>query len=259
MSKLNFSKSKFSRFISSKGFYVALVVCLVGASAATWLAVDRTITGIERGNSEMLQNKQVFENPPLLEEVETKQPSIPQEPVRPKQESSASQPSSSTSSSLSEEPSKPAVQSKTSEPQQTSPKLTYALPIKGDIIKQYSDGELVKNITLGDWRTHDGMDIYAEKGSDICAAADGTVVEVKDDPLWGTIVIIDHADGVQTHYCGLHKNVAVAVGDTVLVKQAIGKLDGVPCEISDKSHLHFAMRRDGVWINPMEIFAPGQS
>ena len=259
MSKLNFSKSKFSRFISSKGFYVALVVCLVGASAATWLAVDRTITGIERGNSEMLQNKQVFENPPLLEEVETKQPNVPQEPVRPKQEPSASQPSSSTSSSLSEEPSKPAVQSKTSEPQPASPKLTYALPIKGDIIKQYSDGELVKNITLGDWRTHDGMDIYAEKGSDICAAADGTVVEVKDDPLWGTIVIIDHADGVQTHYCGLHKNIAVAVGDTVLVKQAIGKLDGVPCEISDKSHLHFAMRRDGVWINPMEIFAPGQS
>ncbi|MGI6403425.1 MAG: peptidoglycan DD-metalloendopeptidase family protein [Oscillospiraceae bacterium] len=259
MSKLNFSKGKFSRFISSKGFYVALVVCLVGASVATWLAVDRTITGIERNNDQMLQNRQVFENPPLLEEVETKQPSIPQEPVKPKQESSVSQPSSSTSSSLSEEPSKPAVQSKTSEPQPTSPKLTYALPIKGDIIKQYSNGELVKNITLGDWRTHDGMDIYAEKGADICAAADGTVVEVRDDPLWGTVVVIDHADGIQTHYCGLHKNVAVAVGDTVLVKQAIGKLDGVPCEISDKSHLHFAMRKDGAWINPMEVFAPDQS
>ncbi len=143
-----------------------------------------------------------------------------------------------------------------STPQATSPRLTYVLPIRGDVIQQYSDGELVKNPTLSDWRTHDGMDIYAEKGADICAAADGTVSEVRNDPLWGTVVVIDHADGMQTQYCGLHQNVAVAPGDTVTAKQAIGKLDGVPCEIADRSHLHFAMRKENAWVNPMDIFAP---
>lgn len=255
MSKLRFSKGRFSRFMSSKGFYVALVVCLAGASVATWLAVDRTITGIERNNSEILERTQPSV-PPLLEEAETKQSDIPQESAPPRAESSVSQPSSPTSSSSSEEQSERTETSAPSTQPETLPKLTYALPVRGDIIQQYSGGELIKNTTLGDWRTHDGMDIYAEKGADICAAADGTVRQIKSDPLWGTVVVIDHADGVESHYAGLHKTLAVAEGDSVTVRQAIGKLDGVPCEISDKSHLHFAMRRDGAWIDPMAIFAP---
>ncbi len=222
MSKLNFSKGKFSRFMSSKGFYLALVVCLVGASVATWLAVDRTITGIERGNTDLLQQQEAQQPaPPFTEEVEQKQPNVPQQ-TAPRAQSSApsvSQPSSSTSSSSAEEPAQPTVASAPSTPQATSPTLTYVLPIRGDVIQQFSDGELVKNPTLSDWRTHDGMDIYAEKGADICAAADGTVAEVRNDPLWGTVVVIDHADGMQTQYCGLHQNVAVTPGDAVSAKR----------------------------------------
>lgn len=265
MSKLKFSKGKFNRFISSKGFYIALVVCLVGAGVATWVAVDRTITSIEQNNNDMLQNRMEQPAPPFLEEVETKQPNVPQESsalpelvVRPepgKAESSESLPSSSTSSSSPEEPSKSAEASVPSTPQPTSPKLTYALPVKGDVIQTYSDGELRKNTTLGDWRTHDGVDIAADKGADICAVADGQVTEVRHDPLWGTVVIIDHADGVQSQYCGLHKNVAVAQGDAVLVGQALGKLDGVPCEINEKSHLHFAARRENAWVDPIKVIA----
>ena len=37
----------FAKFISGKGFYLALALCLAGAGAAAWVAVDKTIDNIE--------------------------------------------------------------------------------------------------------------------------------------------------------------------------------------------------------------------
>ncbi|MDR2909624.1 MAG: M23 family metallopeptidase [Oscillospiraceae bacterium] len=249
MSKMNFSRGKFSRFISSKGFYVALAICLVGASAATWMAVDRTLGDIENQNNQMLQQDQPFADFPQVEDVEQNVPDVP----NPLPDPSVWQPSSSTSSLPSEEPSAQSEQSEPSTEPAESPRLVYALPIRGDVISAYSNGELIRNITLGDWRTHDGMDIYAAKGEDICAAADGTVAEIRNDALWGTVVVLNHADGNQTLYCGLAPTLPVAVGDQVTAREAIGKLDGVPCEISEESHLHFAIRNEGKWLDPMAV------
>ena len=247
MSKLSFSGGKFSKFLTSKGFYVAIAVCLIGAGTATWLAVDRTITGIENSNNQIIQNENQFAEFPPLEEAEKKQEGI----IIPKPSAPAS--SSSTAPSSSE----PATKSTTkSEQPEASPKsltLAYSLPVTGNIINQYSAGELVKNITLGDWRTHDGVDIAAEKGADVFAAADGVVSSVRSDPLWGTVITIDHADGRQTIYCGLDSVVPVKVGENVLSHQAIGKIDIIPCESGDESHLHFAMKQSGAWIDPLSV------
>lgn len=251
MKKMNFSKKKFGN--SSKGFYVAAAICLVGAGAATWLAVDRTITGIERNNSQIIEDENRFSDFPSAEEteqnVEQKTSGIPIE----KPESSAQPSSSSTSSSSSAPASKPAIKSEQSAVSEKLPTLAYSPPINGNIINQYSNGELIKNITLGDWRTHDAVDFAANKGEDVFAVADGVVAEVRNDALWGTIITIDHPDGRQSIYSGLSSSVPVAAGDSVTAKQAIGKVDGVPCEISDESHLHFAMRQDGKWIDPLPV------
>jgi len=248
MSKLKFSNGKFSRFLSSKGFYVALAVCLVGASAATWVAVNRTITGIENANSQILESESNFSNFPLLEETEKTVPDAPK-PYSPPASSSSAQPSSSTPSSEQEAPSNEQVTLP------VTPSLAYSLPVKGKISNPFSNGELIKNMTLGDWRTHDGVDILAAKGEDVYAAADGVVEDIKSDPLWGTVVTIKHGDGHETIYAGLNSSLPVHVGESVQIKQAIGSLDGVPCEINDESHLHFAMRRDGAWIDPLSIIA----
>ena len=257
MSRIKFSKGRFARFISSKGFYSALALCLAGAGIATWMAIDRTINVIEHTSSQFLQEESVFTFFPELEEVELRVPDVPLEnrpqPQPQPPEPSEPLPSSSISSSYSEEPPEPPEQSEPPEQPAVSPRLVYVLPLRGDIVKPFSDGELVRNRALGDWRTHDGVDISGEKGADIMAAADGVIAEIRNDPLWGTVVIIDHADGHQTHYSGLASNVPVRQGESVSARQSIGQLEGVPFEASRRTHLHFAVKRDGAWINPLDL------
>lgn len=254
MSNLKFSKNRFERFLSSKGFYAAIAACLIGAGAATWIAIDQTVHNIEDSNQQMIESETEWNNSPQTEQTEQKQSGVQQESASKASSGSASSSSSSSSSSASSaQQGETSAASGSSGAQTASSAPVYALPVKSEVILPFSGGELIKNTTLNDWRTHDGIDLAAEAGTEILAAADGTVSEVRSDPLWGTVVTIDHADGNQTVYCGLEKTVQVEKGDAVLVRQAIGKLEGVPCEINDPSHLHFAIKADGAWVDPLSI------
>ena len=51
--------SKFSRFLSGKGFYVALALCLVGTAAAAWVAIDSTQNAILEESSSQLSRSSI--------------------------------------------------------------------------------------------------------------------------------------------------------------------------------------------------------
>ena len=263
MNKFNRSKNKFATFISSKGFYVAIVVCLAGAGFATWLAVDRTISGIENQNAQILQNESRLRDFPALEEAAKPQSDVPRAASSrstvpaPQTAPRSSMPSSSSSNpaSSSAPSSEPAAASAPSAASPPLVRLVYALPVKGDILSAFSDGELVRNTTLGDWRTHDGVDIACEKGSEVIAAAEGRVVEVRIDSLWGGVVTIEHPDGRRTFYSGLADPVPVKPEESVNARQVIGTVAGIPCEASEGIHLHFAMKENGKWADPLSLIA----
>lgn len=126
------------------------------------------------------------------------------------------------------------------------------MPIDGDIINPYSFGELVKSETLGVWKTHDGIDIAAPLGTEVKAASNGEIAEIKDDALWGICVIIDHGDGYETHYYGMDKALSVAKGDKVEAGQIIGKTAAFDCEAKLAPHLHFGVKKNGEWVSPEE-------
>ena len=44
----------------------------------------------------------------------------------------------------------------------------YVRPVDGEIVKPWSDGELVFSETLGDYRVHNGIDIAASVGTKMC-------------------------------------------------------------------------------------------
>lgn len=130
------------------------------------------------------------------------------------------------------------------------------MPVNGEIINAYSDGELVKS-SGGVWKTHDGIDIAAEEGTAVKAMTSGTVTQVYDDPLWGTCVVIDHGNTMSGYYFGLSAAPAVAEGQTVNAGDTVGSVGSTADIESDLgSHIHFALRYQDQWIDPIGYIEP---
>ena len=127
-------------------------------------------------------------------------------------------------------------------------------PLEGEVVTAFSMEELVYNATLGDWRTHDGVDIAAEAGTSVLAASSGTVISVEEDPLMGTTVVIEHDGGYQTTYSNLQAEPSVAEGDTVSAGQIIGTVgDTAAAEAAQGPHLHFSVTCDGEPVDPQSF------
>ena len=106
---------------------------------------------------------------------------------------------------------------------------------------------------MGDWRTHDGIDIAGMIGAKVVAAADGTVTDVRNDDLLGTTVVIDHGDGLVSVYANLAKVPVVKTGDKVAMGAVIGAIgDTAIGETNETTHLHFAMTKDNLPVDPIK-------
>ena len=101
-------------------------------------------------------------------------------------------------------------------------------------------------------RIHAGVDIAPNSGTLVKSAGDGIITEISKSADYGTVVHIDHGNGITAKYCSL-KNVTVKKDVTVNAGQAIGEIDTVPCECVDKPHLHFETFKDGKAISPFSL------
>ncbi|HIV10551.1 MAG TPA: M23 family metallopeptidase [Candidatus Faeciplasma avium] len=129
-------------------------------------------------------------------------------------------------------------------------------PVEGEIIGEFSWGELVKT-TGGVWRTHDGIDIAAENGSPVRAMTSGSVTSIYSDPVWGNCMVIDHGDTVIGCYYGLAPDISVNIGDKVAAGQTLGTVGSTADIESDmEPHIHFALRYEGSWIDPVSYIEP---
>ena len=131
----------------------------------------------------------------------------------------------------------------------------FVKPCSGFISKEYSMEVPVYSATMYDYRTHAGMDIAADPGTPVKAVSSGTIKDVYEDVLYGTTVVIEHADGVESVYQGLSPDLPVetVVGHTVLTGEAIaGVGNSALCESAEASHLHFEMHKNGTAVNPSD-------
>lgn len=124
-------------------------------------------------------------------------------------------------------------------------------PVEGEIMKEYAKDNLVYSETLKEWITHTALDIKADKTTVVKASADGTVTAIKNDPRYGTTVIIEHANGFETRYANLLTAEFVNVGEKVKSGQTIGTVGNTASfEVLDDYHLHFEMLKNGEFIDP---------
>ncbi len=134
-----------------------------------------------------------------------------------------------------------------------APRLVVS-PLVGEEVAAFSVDELKYNETLGDWRTHDGIDIAAEVGTQVLAACSGTVTQVIDDDLMGTSVTIAHDGGYETVYSNLQSVPTVSEGQEVSAGEVIGSVGCTSiAEFAVPAHLHFAVTKDGVPCDPKEF------
>ncbi len=217
------SNKKSSSGISGKGYYIALVLCAVAISIAGFLYYRNA------------------------------------DP----QDASLKDPQSTAQAGATQNDN---VQAVATQPQgQTSTKPTVDLskkpsvvksPVAGQTIAEYSMDALSYNQTTRDWRVHDGVDIAAEAGTQVCAAADGTVYTVYEDETMGMTVVIRHEGDYTTKYASLSETVSVKAGDNVTAGQVIGTVGNtalLECNIGD--HVHFSVSCDGTLVDPADFLS----
>ena len=122
-------------------------------------------------------------------------------------------------------------------------RVTYYLPVlNATILKIYSATELQYNSTLNQWEAHKSIDFMASAGSEVRAITSGKVLEVYNNYLEGTVVKIEHDNGLISEYGSLSEDVKVKKGDAVASNAVIGYVSAsANAEVSDGAHLHFTL------------------
>lgn len=100
-------------------------------------------------------------------------------------------------------------------------------------------------------RLHAGVDIGAQYGASVTAAASGSVSIATYSSSYGNYVMLYHSDGSSTVYAHM-SSLAVSAGDYVNQGDVIGYVGSTGN--STGPHLHFEVRINGGTVDPMQFF-----
>ena len=103
---------------------------------------------------------------------------------------------------------------------------------------------------LHEYRPHVGVDLVAKYGEPVKSVADGTVISAGWQGELGNAIRIQHQHNLVSIYGHLSKiSPEVKPGANVHMGQLIGNVGTTG--LSTGPHLHFAMEKDGAWVNPL--------
>lgn len=271
---------KAEKALAGKGFYMVLLLCLVILGASGYF-LYRTVSDISADAASASGGAQVTVTAPVVEEDST--PDTQTEPVDPKpsttledskttaaeeQAQQVLEPSAQEEAVPQDNPAEeetadvdaqPEAEEVAAPQQEVTEEIPAALiwPVEGDVVAAFSSTELTYNEVMGDWRTHNGLDISAALGTEVLAAADGVVESISNDPVTGTTLTLTHSGGLSSVYGNLDPDtLSVAEGDSVTVGQALACVGSSAGESNGESaFLHFAVTLDGETVNPQDYLS----
>lgn len=125
----------------------------------------------------------------------------------------------------------------------------FVMPAEGKITGIFGSQRILNNVPKN---IHNGVDISADEGDSIFAAADG-IVRIAGENFYynGNFVLIDHGQGLTTIYLHMSK-LDVKTGDSVTKGQKIGEVGSTGRSTS--AHLHFGVQWYKKRIDPMSLF-----
>lgn len=235
-----FSKLK----LTGKGFAAAVCVCLLAVGGAGIYSYTKVA---DRLNEQLIsQNKNTSSDKAADKSSDDAQVNAEQTSVAKPEETTAAEEAKDADVTVTE----------AAEKTENAVAQTMVRPLNGEILNEFSDGELVKSATLNVWKTHDGVDIAGNLNEKVKSMTSGTVTKVYEDQMLGACVIIDHGSGLEGYYCNLSKDIPVVEGQTVSAGTIIGTVgDTAEGEIKEASHLHFGLKKNGEWIDPIELIS----
>ena len=215
------SKKKYTGSVNGKGYYIALVLCAAAIGIAGFLYYRNA----DEPNPSLQNPDATLTDPNNHQAVVATNPD----------------------GSFATEPN-------TTKPTTGGTALKTVSPVEGQTVAVYAMDSLTYNETTRDWRVHNGIDIAAEAGTKVCAAADGEVYTVYDDDAMGMTVVIRHNGGYTTRYASLAEDVAVEPGDTVTAGEIIGAVGNTALmESALGDHIHFSVTCDSDPIDPAKF------
>ena len=238
------SQHRLGDFLEGKGFYIILLLC-VAAIGISGYYLYSGLTAQPEGFGDSAVVSGQAELPKPSDPAATDQTTQPDQDAAPGQSTKPEQTDQTGKTPAAEPPQQDSV---TPGP---AANTGYVWPVEGEIDRDFSLEVFAYDDTMGDWRTHDGIDIAAELGTPVAACAKGTVSAVTTDDLMGTTVTIDHGKGMESVYANLSPSLNVQTGTEVDTGTVLGTVGtSAIAESASPSHLHFALREYGVTIDP---------
>lgn len=248
---------KISNFVAGKGFYMVLALCAATIGVSGYVLF---FTGAEEEfPEEPLQISGTAQG--ITQQPEPAKPAEPAESQQAMPKPVENPAKTTTAEKPAEKPRQAAAASGKAtvkkQPDQAPKAETFISPVQnGQILREFSGDQLIKDETMGDWRVHNGVDIACEDGGKVCAIGDGVVTDIFFDDLTGYCLTIDHGNGLTSTLRGLMKNATVKQGDQVKMGAVVGG-GGSTMAVESKMapHIHLEVARDGQLIDPLSILS----
>lgn len=247
--------NKLGDFAMGKGFYIVLFLCIATIGISGYYLL-KTVVNDTRAAAPVGGDASV-----TLPDQSVTAPTIPApnvNPVTPTPSVNKPQSGAQANTQTSTQPDDPEpVKDTTPEPDTLSSEETlskvFTWPVQGAVLRDYSMEALSLDPTLGDWRTHGGLDIAAAQGVKVLSISAGAVEQIYNDGLMGTTVVVNHGGGLQSWYCNLDGDVMVEVGDPVEIGSELGTVGSTAlAEVGVSSHVHLETILNGQPVDPRD-------
>ncbi len=242
--------NKLGDFAMGKGFYIVLFLCIATIGISGYYLL-KTVVNDTRATAPVGGGASV-----TIPDQSAAKPTVPSPGVKDDTPVTPARPSPSTKPAAQPddpEPVKDDAPQPDTQPSKETLSKVFTWPVQGTVLRDFSVETLSLDPTLGDWRTHGGLDIAAAQGVKVLSISAGTVEQVYTDGLMGTTVVVDHGGGLQSWYCNLADEVLVEAGDTVDIGSELGIVgSSAIAEVGVDSHVHLETLLNGQPVDPRE-------
>ena len=235
-------------FAVGRGFYIVLALCITAVGLTGYYLLDTVTKPLNA-----LPDVQAQQMPSQAAQEVTPPVQTPIHPVQSPLEITLPEPAEPVTQP------QPVPDEPVLKPENTQPvPAVFTWPVKGEVLRDFSVETLSPDPTMGDWRTHAGVDVAAKLGTRVLCMTAGTVAEVWEDTALGTCIRVDHGGKLESVYANLSPEPTVKVGDRIEIGGILGAVGATAnAEIGMEPHLHLEVFRDGNSMDPLELL-PGE-